>query len=154
MINRSNERNLNNIILEFTIYLLFFLFAFNFMNKFNYIFFILTIAVCFYMYIKHMRVGVTWEFIVLIVCFTIYFIIYYYHFSITLHTFLMYWLGPSLAYFIGYNLVDETSSIDINRVLLILVWGLFLHGMLNMVMYFKGGFNGRIKSRYASTGRL
>lgn len=120
-----------------------FLFCLNFMNKGTYLYFILVLAFIVWMYAKRIKISITNEFFLLLLCFISYFLIYNIHFSIGLQMFITHCLGPILGYFIGYHIINKKSNICINNISVVIVSGLFIHGMLNMFLFFSNGITSR-----------
>lgn len=122
---------LENIILFFI-----FLFSLNFMNKSNYLLLICFIFTLLYGYISKKKIYITIEFLILTICFTAYFIIYQYFFQISLQSFITFWFGPILGYFIGYIMVSSVNCFKLTyRIIFSIVLGTFLHGVLNMAFF-------------------
>lgn len=130
-------------IFELAIISLIFLFALNFKGKVNYLFVFTVTLTLAWMYRYNIKIKFEKEFIVLSICFVFYFFIYSSYFPVGLESISLFLVGPSAAYFIGYHLISIYNKKNIN-LLLVMGWGLFIHGMLNMMKYFERGMKGRI----------
>ena len=142
MISRRYTINIYDIF-NLIIITLLFLLSMNFMNKFNYIIIAMFFLTLMNMLLRREKVYITLEFLVLWICFSSYFITYVTHFEITLHMSIVYWLGPLIGYFTGIHIVNILKKISLDTIIMIMVLGLFTHGMLNMNLYFQQGINGR-----------
>lgn len=139
-----NTIKIKGDILEVMFISILFLFSLNFMNRSNYIYVALIFIAGVYMYKKNIKISLTSEFFILTICFTSYFLIYANYFYVSLQSFITYWIGPISGYFIGYHIINKRGNIDSNKVNFAIVWGLFIHGMLNMILFISGGNNGRV----------
>lgn len=140
----NNIRKLKMNVFEMIFINLLFLFCLNFMNKSNYIYIGLMLVFIVWMYIKNIKISLTVEFLILTICFTTYFLIYQIYFSISIHSFITFWIGPILGYFIGYHIVNMKGNLDISIVSFTIVWGMFIHGMLNIILFLVRGVKGRL----------
>lgn len=133
-----------NDLVEVIFIIILFLFSLNFMNKANYIYVALVSIFIIWMYKKKVKISLTSEFFILTLGFTLYFLIYNINFSVSLQSFITFWIGPIFGYFLGYHIINKKSNLDIIKVSSIIVWGLFSYGMLNMILYFTRGVDGRL----------
>ena len=83
---------------------------------------------------KHIGLRISAELIVLSVCFTInYFVLLFRNeASLSIFYIIRSWLGPIMAYLIGYFMVDKKNSVLI-KVISVLGIGFFIHGFLNLI---------------------
>lgn len=142
MIKRNKLKNGGSLI-DLLLILTIFLFAIDFLNKSNYIILILLVNFSIWMLTKKRYLYIRYELIILSICFTLYFLIYKIYTPISLQSFIVIWIGPIIAYVVGYHICGETNGIKIKNVLLILAFGTFIHGALNMILFFRKGMDGR-----------
>ena len=123
----------------------FLLFSSNFMNYANYSFILVVSVSLLYSYINLNKIHLNTELLVLTVCFTSYYLIYKQTNSFSVHSFITLWLSPILGYLIGYLILNlHHIHKTVKKVVFYLLLGQFIHGILNMILFFSSGGNGRM----------
>lgn len=127
--------NYENKKLDWIWYLSVFLFSLNFLNK-EYLFIVITIIFGLFLgFYKKTYKGINLDFLLLIL-----FSVFYYFTLIRYNTsnvvmFLLYLMGPGACFFSGYIVVKSLNEKFIIKTIYFIVFGNFLYGFLNMIMY-------------------
>lgn len=140
---KNNLNFKNNKLIYLLLMLGIFLFSSNFFDKATYMALLIIIVFTLWMLITNRNIYIRNEFIILIICFTSYFLIYYYHNSTNLQNIIFLWLGPIAFYFIGYHICGDILGVKFKKIIIYIVLGTFIHGALNMAMFFLKNIKGR-----------
>lgn len=133
----NHERNKNRIFVISVISIVLFLLSINFLRISNYLILILTVL-CLVVTKGRGTIHLCAEFFFLFASFVSYFCIYHSRNEITLYNIAVYMVGPIALYICGQIVIDKSTG---ENTLIIYVYsiaaGLFLHGMLNVLIYLR-----------------
>ena len=120
-------------ILEIALLGVFFCFAISLFNLAGYIFIAMVVAM---LLLHGKKMYITSTDMLLFLFSTLYFFFHCLHFEVEINTFVWYFIGPWGAYFLGrmYMLRSKNNHAFV-ILLIVLAFGMFLHGLLNVLAY-------------------
>ena len=129
-----------NIVIEIVAaslwFILLFLVSINVLYRINEAVILLLIGTFIYAIWYRHQFKINLEMLILFMFGTAYFMIYVQYMPISPRTYVMFWLGPPVMYFIGYLFLAKRNMYLMKWILFTVVFGLFTYGFLNMLPYF------------------
>lgn len=114
-----------------------FLVSINYLDRINEVMIYLGVYTIFLMIVLRNKPSLNLEFVLLLAFGTAYFFIYIQYRDYTTWTYVKYWLGSPMMYFMGKSFISLKTKSFFKWIIYIVVFGLFIYAGLNMIDYVK-----------------
>ena len=112
-------------------------YSFNLFNEYNYVVLVWICVSLFF--IKNFAIPECNEFIVLCITFGLYLITYIFNYTYTVEMYFKFLLAPLFCYVWGYNAMKTPSEKKFMIIIHVVIWAMFIHGMLTTVNHINSG---------------